>query len=552
VAFLMSAPACNVAPVENEQEHGEVFTRRWVVDLMLSAVGYTPNRDLSQVRLVEPAAGSGAFVIPALERLSESLKTHGKPLDAASFRAFELQEKNLPELAAAMQRVLAADGWGKPAIRKFVENSVTIGDYLFAGHEPKSVDLVIGNPPYIRSDDLGEERFEAYKAVSPAMTGRADIYIAFFDLALDSLADEGICTYICADRWLRNAYGKKLRAKTLNGFSFDLVLTMHDAPAFETSVSAYPAITIIRRGKQGPAVLANGDATFEEAGATKLVSWLRGGKKPLAADGVTADRIPDWFNTDESWPDASPARIKWLEHLEETLPTIEESGVELGIGIATGLDAVYVVKGDAIPDIEPARLLPLIVADDIRSTEFRPTGTMLVNPWDEYGKVVDLEDFPLFTTYMETYGAKLKDRHTAKKNPNDWVRTIDKVKPGLTERPKLLFQDMKARIEPVLHDGGLYPHHNLYYAVSGIWDMRVLGGLMLSDVVEVQVHAYCVKMRGETMRFQIQYLKRVRLPRFEDIDVKTRKALAIAFDKRDRVAATNAALTAFGLTELPE
>ena len=59
-----------VAPVEIE--YGEVFTRRWVVDAILDLVGYTPDCDLSQLRLVEPSVGSGAFFIPVVERLLES------------------------------------------------------------------------------------------------------------------------------------------------------------------------------------------------------------------------------------------------------------------------------------------------------------------------------------------------------------------------------------------------------------------------------------------------------------------------------------------------
>ena len=64
-------------------EHGEVFTRRWVVDLILDLSGYTPDRDLAALRVVEPACGSGAFLGSIVERLSESLKRHQRGLDEA-------------------------------------------------------------------------------------------------------------------------------------------------------------------------------------------------------------------------------------------------------------------------------------------------------------------------------------------------------------------------------------------------------------------------------------------------------------------------------------
>lgn len=542
------------ATKSDDEYHGEVFTRRWVVEFMLDQARYTVDRDLSTLRLVEPAAGSGAFVLPALERLSTSLKGFGKSLDDVgdSFRAFELQEKNTDTLRLEMTKLLAAHGWRARDIERFVVDSVTTADYLLTGHFPHSVDVLIGNPPYIRHDDLGPLKLAAYRKASSAMVGRADVYIAFFDIGLETLDDDGVCVFICADRWMRNDYGKALRSKTQTGYAFDLVLTMHEADAFEEEVSAYPAITVIRRGRQGTAVIADGGADFHEAQAAQLSEWMADPAVPLKATGVNADTVESWFKTAQSWPVGSPAFLAWLEQMEESLCLVEQTGIKFGIGVATGADEVYVVKGDRIPDIEPERLLPLIVADDIRQGGvFRPTGTMLVNPWDEDG-LVNLADWPKFTAYLKKHPG-LRSRHTAKANPTKWHKTIDRVNYDLLDRPKLLFQDMKAETTPVLHAGGMYPHHNLYFAVAteDRWDLEVLGGLMLSKVFEAQVAAYCVKMRGGTLRFQTQYLRRVRVPKPEDIPAPVQGALRIAFMERDREAASRAALDAYGLDEIP-
>ena len=50
------------------QNYGEVFTRRWVVEVLLDLTGYTTDRDLGRMRLVEPSCGSGAFLGPVVER----------------------------------------------------------------------------------------------------------------------------------------------------------------------------------------------------------------------------------------------------------------------------------------------------------------------------------------------------------------------------------------------------------------------------------------------------------------------------------------------------
>ena len=117
---------------------------------------------------------------------------------------------------------------------------------------------------------------------------------------------------------------------------------------------------------------------------------------------------------------------------------------------------------------------------DLMSGTFEWQGNYLVNPWDR-GRLVGLARLTTrgWPAYLGQH-PELRDRHVAKKAPGSWHRTIDKVHAGLTRKPKLLLQDMKAHIHPVLEPGGHYPHHNLYYVVSDTWDMEVLGGLLLS------------------------------------------------------------------------
>lgn len=95
----------------------------------------------------------------------------------------------------------------------------------------------------------------------------------------------------------------------------------------------------------------------------------------------------------------------------------------------------------------------------------------------------------------------------------------------------------------------MYPHHNLYYVVSDTWDMEVLGGVLLSRIAQAFIEAYCVRMRGGTLRFQAQYLKRIRVPRPDAIAPATREALRVAFRNRDAEAATLAAADAYRIDQ---
>ena len=202
--------------------------------------------------------------------------------------------------------------------------------------------------------------------------------------------------------------------------------------------------------------------------------------------------------------------------------------------------------------VEEDRALPLAMARDTASGRVEWSGNYLIDPWDaDTGRLVSLADYPKLCAYFEAHAELLLKRNVAGRRPEQWYRTIDRVDHTLTGRAKLLLPDMKATIHPVLDDGRTYPHHNLYWVASDCWDPSVLGGLMLSRVAQMFIECYAVRMRGGTLRFQAQYLRRIRVPRLDSVASSTADDLRRAFADRDVERATSAALTAYGLDELP-
>ncbi|GAA1896415.1 Eco57I restriction-modification methylase domain-containing protein [Streptomyces sodiiphilus] len=536
-------------------EHGEVFTRSWVVELILDLIGYTPDKDLCDTKLIEPACGAGAFLGAIASRVSASCHTHGRPLTDAieAVRAFDLLDHNVEQSQTLITRALQDEGWGSADSEQAAAAWVRQGDYLLQADSGHRADFVVGNPPYIRLEDVPDDRMAAYRDACPTMSGRADIYIGFYETALRSLIPGGRLGFICADRWMRNQYGRALRRLVTRGFSMDLVLTMHDVDAFDEQVSAYPAITVISNRRQGQAVVADTTRAFDASQSRDFAVWCRSeAREQIDSEAFQAVRLPYWFPGEESWPAAPPARLAMLEDLTKRFGLLEDprTGTRVGIGVATGADKVFLTQdADAV---EPDRLLPMAMVRDTTNGTLDWGGTYLVNPWSTDGDLVDLGAYPRLASYLDRHGDALRKRYVAVKQPHRWYKTIDKVDARLTRRPKLLFPDMKLTIHPVLDEGGLYPHHNLYYIVSDTWDLRVLGGLLLSRIAQAFVEAYAVRMRGGTLRFQAQYLRKIRVPEPDAIDERDRAALADAFDRRDVEAATEAALRVYELAELPE
>ena len=100
----------------------------------------------------------------------------------------------------------------------------------------------------------------------------------------------------------------------------------------------------------------------------------------------------------------------------------------------------------------------------------------------------------------------------------------------------------------VFEAGELYPHHNLYYVVSQDWDLRALQAVMLSAATRLFVFTYSTKMRGGFLRFQEQYLRRIRIPRWAEVSAQLRAELAEAAIKRDLQACNRAVFKLYGLS----
>ena len=211
-------------------DYGEVFTRRWVVELILDLVGYTADRDLAAQVVVEPSCGTGAFLLPIVDRLIESSTLHGHELRSIgdAVRAFDLLDANAEIARKAVARRLHEAGLSGEEPEEVARSWVTTGDFLLNDHPPGSADYVVGNPPYIRLESVSRPVMEAYRRVCPTMRGRSDIYVGFIERGLDLLKPKGVLGYICSDRWMRNQYGADLRELISGAYAVDTVITMHD------------------------------------------------------------------------------------------------------------------------------------------------------------------------------------------------------------------------------------------------------------------------------------------------------------------------------------
>jgi len=552
-------------------EPGVVYTRTWVAELILDLAGYDPNENLVDSVAVEPACGDGRFLEPMVRRLSTSCRIQDRPLKdcATSLLAFDADGEAVGKSRERTELVLADCGWDRSESREMAWRWIREADFLL---DPEldlialggGIDFAIGNPPYIRLESIDDRVAEVYRKRYGTMSGRADLYVGFFERALEMLAPGGVCGFICADRWMLNQYGSHLRELiTRGGFSVETVVEMHRADAFQDEVLAYPAITTIRRAEVQSRVLV---ARMEQASEYSVNELARAAREvrqashdaverdtqATALDGLNYVVVDEWFDGSAPWPSASPKRLSLLKRLEAEFPPLEDGSTDtrVSIGVATGADRIFLTRDHDL--VERDRLLPIVLAGDTMTGSLEWSRHYLVNPWQPDGGLVDLGHYPLLRRYFDEHKEILEGRHVAKKSPKRWYKTIDRVDYALISKPKLLIPDIKNVAHPVLDEGRYYPHHNLYYVTSGIWDLKVLGGLLLSKVGQFFIECYAVRMSGGYLRFQAQYLRRIRVPYPQDISMGQAAGLRQAFEERDIVRATAVALEVYGIDRIPE
>ena len=113
----------------------------------------------------------------------------------------------------------------------------------------------------------------------------------------------------------------------------------------------------------------------------------------------------------------------------------------------------------------------------------------------------------------------------------------------------MLIPDIKCSAHVVYEEGNLYPHHNLYHITSETWDLRALQTVLSSRLALAFIAAYSPRMRGGNLRFQAQYLRRIRIPDWALVEAKLRWKLSSAAIKQDARLGDEAVRELYGLDE---
>jgi len=208
-------------------------------------------------------------------------------------------------------------------------------------------DAVIGNPPYIRVQELSHKQIDFYKANKTTAYKRIDISILFFELGFSLLKKQGALCFISSNQFQVAEYGRGLRKLILKNYGFDKVINFNDLPVFEEALT-YVSIYLCSRDKI--------DAfNYYDIHDLEPVSQ---GIFPVPAI-IHHEELGE-----DAWSLGERDSIELLEKLK-SFPRLSAIG-KCYYGIVSGSDSIFIFDEAKSKDIqiEANLLLPLVRAQD--------------------------------------------------------------------------------------------------------------------------------------------------------------------------------------------
>lgn len=441
---------------------GHVPTPDALVDEMVARL-FADASPRPEDRLLDPGCGGGAFIAGVLRWCQSN------GVQPPQITGVELN----PALASKARKRFA----DAPSVR------IVHANYLVSpvGHPFR---FIIGNPPYVSLANLGDEKQrDRYRARFTAARGRFDLYMLFFERAIEDLADAGKLVFITPEKFLYVSTAEQLRRLLASSVAVRAIdLAPEDAfPGFTT----YPAITTLEK--------------IAERARRHTTVRLRCG---------TERTVPLPTNGQSWWP------ALMAEEAEPESPRLGEVCVRVSAGIATGADGVYVRDIDAIPPGLRAFAKPAVAGKDLTIDAPLPSPRRaILIPYSENGDLLPSDALGSLGKYLSSSlnAETLKRRTCIRRKP--WYAFHDNYPTDIL-RPKIVFKDITKKPHFWIdRTGGIIPLHSVYYIVPERDDqLDSLCEWLNGEQARRWMSANCQRAANGYLRLQSSVLRRLPVP----------------------------------------
>ena len=506
---------------------GTVYTPKRFADFaaeqMLSLVTVPNDRP---TRLLDPACGDGSLLLAMLERLPVDkrarLVVHGFDTDVVAVQTtIERIRDRFPDQQLQIEQ------------RDFLEYLAGRDVDLFSASSTREqFDLVIANPPYVRTQVLGAAE-AARLATRFGLTGRVDLYYPFVLGIGEVLAPHGVAGIIVSNRFMTTRSGQAIRSGLRSAMNIRHVWDLGDTRLFDAAV--LPAF-VLATGKASPAPGLAGFSTIygsDQAATASSPDPLTALEQP---DGAVV-RMPDGqafavkhgqlsVSLDRSavWRLSGVTADRWLQRVaDRTWGNFSRIG-KIKVGVKTTADRVFIRSDwDQLPAAErPELLRPLTTRHCAR--RFRPlvdlTVRQILYPHESGANgraAVDLRRYPKSARYLEQHRAALEAREYVISAGRQWYEIWVPHDPEAWAQPKLVFPDISEKPVFWLDESGSVVNGECYWmrcehGADPEWLWLALAVANSTFIESFYDRRFNNKLYAGRRRFITQYVEQFPLP----------------------------------------
>lgn len=285
-------------------KYGQYYTRVEIVDLINSFA----IRDGTET-VMDPACGGGTFLVRAYGRKRELAPGRGHTALLGDLYGVDMSHfaTHLTTINLATRDLIDDENYPQVGRSDFFDvhpqkSFISLPKGVKARglgkiqHRPVIIpplDAIVGNPPYVRQEDIPKAKRKAQKGTKDhyqslveheagvKLSGRSDLHVYFWPHAASFLKPDGYVCFLTSSQWLDVDYGFRLQQWILENFEIVAVMESIDEPWFVGARVATVA-TIIRR-QSHPAKRASNNVRF--------VQFLKPIHELTAHDGTTGGAI---------------------------------------------------------------------------------------------------------------------------------------------------------------------------------------------------------------------------------------------------------------------
>lgn len=515
--------------VTEEKAGGATYTPPLLADFVAEKIVNCARLDgATIVRVLDPAAGDGELLFSLLKELRQrteaTIQVYGFDTDETALKhARRRLSKSFPDVKLQLE------------LRNFLEFVLEQAAFvhapsLFSRPESEQFDLIIANPPYVRTQIMGAEQAQEL-ASAFGLSGRVDLYHAFLIGMAHVLHPAGTAGIIVSNRFMTTKGGASVRAALREQFSLKHIWDLGDTKLFDAAV--LPAV-ILAQGRNGnesapPAFSSIYETTDEAAievidpiaalSETGLVS-LKDGRRFRVQHG----KLDGSGAGDDVWRIATDSGDAWLATVNaHTWETFRNIG-KIRVGVKTCADKVFIRRDwKTLTKEQRPELLRRVtthhVAGRFRSIPDDDQRLILYphESIEDQRRPVDLADYPRSRAYLEIHRATLEARTYLIEAGRSWYELWVPQDPARWTAPKLVFKDISERPTFWLDLEGTVVNGDCYWLSSDhpnqedlLWLAAAVANSTFAEAF--YDHRFHNKLYSGRRRFITQYVEQFPLP----------------------------------------